>query len=307
MGRVKLQNNPSIRRMPSYLNRLFELQAEGVETTSTTILAAHMNLDPIVVRKDFALTGIVGRPGVGFATSELIDAILRYLNWDRRATAVLVGAGSLGTALLGFDEFKRFGLEFVAVFDNDPKIIGKKIKGLEVLDIAALPATIRLLKPTFGVLSVSAASAQETADLLIAQGIRALWNFVNVSLKVPDDVVVQREVLAGGFAVLSAKLRQCGLVPDERERERELGDNRIEITLCMGSACFARGNEAHLRAIERFIEENHCADRIRLSGKCCLGRCTDGPNIVVDGTVHTKVDSTALAALLEDLKKRLVQ
>lgn len=301
MGRVKLQNNPSIRRMPSYLNRLLELLAAGIQTTSTTRLAAHMNLDPIVVRKDFALTGIVGRPGVGFTTSELIDAIRRYLGWDRTATAVLVGAGSLGTALLRFDEFRRFGLEFVAVFDNSPAKIGNRINGHEVLDVAALPTVLRTLKPVIGVLSVSPASAQATADLLIEHGVRALWNFVNVSLSVPADVVVQREVLAGGYAVLSAKLRQCGLEPERKENT----ENMIEMTICMGSSCFARGNEENLSLIERFIKENRLEDRIRLSGKCCLGRCSDGPNIVVDGVVHTKMDRSSLVDLLEDLKKKL--
>lgn len=287
--------------MPTYLHKLLLLAGEGKENISTTRLAEHMNLDPIIVRKDFALTGITGRPGVGFTTDDLICAIQKFLGWDQSITAVLVGAGSLGTALLGFDEFRQYGLEFVGIFDSDPQKIGTRIRGYEVLDAAALPTALRLLKPTIGVVSVSAETAQPVADILTANGVRALWNFVNVSLKVPKDVIVQREVLAGGYAVLSAKLRQFGLMSEEMKGDRKM----IDITICMGSSCFARGNEENLRIIERFIRENDCADRIHLSGKCCLGRCSGGPNIVVDGVIHSKMDRESLIDLLEELKTKL--
>ena len=100
MGRHKVLNTPAIRRMPTYLHKLMEMRAAGEEYASTSKLAEYVRLEPIVVRKDFELTGIKGFPGVGYKTCELIDAIRRYLGWDNLQRACLVGAGSLGSALL---------------------------------------------------------------------------------------------------------------------------------------------------------------------------------------------------------------
>ena len=102
MGKHKVLNTPAIRRIPTYLHKLMLMHAAGEEFVSTSKLADYMGLDPIIVRKDFELTGIQGTPGVGFKTAELIAALRRFLGWDERTTACLVGAGSLGSALLGY-------------------------------------------------------------------------------------------------------------------------------------------------------------------------------------------------------------
>jgi redox-sensing transcriptional repressor len=208
MGNKKIQKLPSIRRMPTYLHKLSEMRKNGLDTVSTTILAQYMNLEPIVVRKDLEITGITGQPGVGYKTKELIDAIKTFLNWHNTSEAVLVGAGSLGSALLGYEGFEEYGLKIIAAFDASPEKIGTEIHGREVFDIERLPDLGKRLQVEMGILCVPPPNAQEVADLMIAAGIKAIWNFTNVSLKVPDDVVVQREVIASGLAVLSVKLNQ---------------------------------------------------------------------------------------------------
>ena len=108
MGKHKVLNTPAIRRIPTYLHKLMLMHAAGEEFVSTSKLADYMGLDPIIVRKDFELTGIQGTPGVGFKTAELIASLRRFLGWDAHTTACLVGAGSLGSALLGYEEFAEY-------------------------------------------------------------------------------------------------------------------------------------------------------------------------------------------------------
>ena len=137
---------------------------------------------------------------------ELIDAIKRYLNWNNVSEAVLVGAGALGSALMGYEGFEEYGLRIIAAFDADPMKIGTEVRGRSVFDIDRLEELTRRLQVRMGIICVPADQAQDIADRMVAGGIKAIWNFANVSLKVPDDVIVQREVIAGGLAVLSVKM-----------------------------------------------------------------------------------------------------
>ncbi|MCP3966975.1 MAG: redox-sensing transcriptional repressor Rex [Lentisphaerae bacterium] len=208
MGNKKVQKLPSIRRMPTYLHKLTQMRKNGLDTVSTTIMARYMNLEPIVVRKDLELTGVTGQPGVGYKIKDLIDAIKSFLNWHNTAEAVLIGAGSLGRALLGYEGFEDYGLNIIAAFDADPSKIGSEIHDREVFDIIRLPELASRLQVNMGILCVPNEYAQESADMMIEGGINAIWNFTNVSLDVPEHVVVQREVIASGLAVLSVKLNQ---------------------------------------------------------------------------------------------------
>ena len=118
-ARIKVLNTPSMRRMPSYLHKLMLMHAAGEKHASATKLAEYMDLDTIIVRKDFELTGIQGRPGVGYKTDELIEGIRRYLGWDITCEACLVGAGSLGSALLGHEEFMEYGYEYITSLSKE--------------------------------------------------------------------------------------------------------------------------------------------------------------------------------------------
>lgn len=207
MGRHKIQNTPSIRRMPTYMHKLMLMHAAGEKFTSAAQLAEYMELDPIIVRKDFELTGIKGTPGIGYKTSELIKAIRRFLGWNEQRTAFMLGAGSLGSALLGYEAFAEYGLQIIGLFDSDPDKIGTMVHGHEVVDIRRLTEYALGCRPQLAIICVPSSCAQMLADQLIECGVGAFWNFANTCLKVPPDVVVQREVIAGGFAVLSRKLK----------------------------------------------------------------------------------------------------
>ena len=201
MANVKVQKLPTIRRLPTYLYKLSEMRKAGISIVATPELARYMNLGEIV-------TGVTGQPGVGYKVKELIEAIKSYLNWDNASEAILVGAGSLGSALLGYEGFEEYGLKIIAAFDADPGKIGTEIHGRSVFGVERLEELVRRLQVRIGIICVPAAFAQEVADAMVAGGIRAIWNFANVSLKVPEEVVVQREVIAGGLAVLSVKMNR---------------------------------------------------------------------------------------------------
>jgi redox-sensing transcriptional repressor len=203
----KISAAPSVRRLPSYLYIIRQFQQEGGDYISGTVIAQELNLEPIQVRKDLAITGIAGKPKKGYPISALVDAIEKFLGWNSPRNAVLVGVGNLGSALLGYPEFKRHGLNIVAAFDKDPGKIRSRVHEVPVLPFGDMETEIRRLGLATAILTVPSSCAQEAADTLIKAGIRGIWNFTNVKLKVPDDVAVQKEDLSSGYAMLCVMLR----------------------------------------------------------------------------------------------------
>jgi redox-sensing transcriptional repressor len=203
---VRKAGLPCVKRMPAYLQMLRVLQAEGQENVSGTVLAGVHNLEPVIVRKDLAMTGAVGTPRIGFRIPELIAAIERFLGWDNQTKAVLVGVGSLGTALLGYQGFQNFGFRIVGAFDQDQKTIGKWVHGRKVQAVDQLAPFVRRGEILLGVLTVPAPVAQGTAELMVRAGIQGIWNFTPTKLALPEEVVTQKEDLAEGIAVLSHRL-----------------------------------------------------------------------------------------------------
>lgn len=213
MKRIKIANSPSIRRMPSYLHKLFRMKFEGKTFVSTTELADYMNIELIVVRKDIALTNLAGQRRVGYNINDLIDAIKEYLGWQNTLTATLIGAGALGTAILGYDEFAAYGLKIETVFDCDTSKIGRALREHEIFDIATIRTRLKAAPPDIAILCVSNVTAQLVADQVIGVGIKSIWNFTNTSLVTPDDVIVQNEVISGGFAMLAVKIKRSAEEP----------------------------------------------------------------------------------------------
>ena len=191
-----------VKRLPAYLQLLRILQAEGNEYVSGTVLASVHHLEPVIVRKDLAITGITGTPRIGFRVNELISAIEHFLGWDIQTKAILVGTGILGTALLGYRGFENFGLQIIAAFDSDPRKVGRWLKGRRVQTLEQLVKFARHNRITLGVLTVPGDAAQEAANLIARAGIRGIWNFTPTKLELPGDLVTQKEDLAEGLAVL---------------------------------------------------------------------------------------------------------
>lgn len=199
---------PSIRRLPLYFNILKEMKEGGLEYASGTVIAERLGVLPIQVRKDLAITGVTGKPKLGFPITELLQAIDHFLGWDNAQDAFLVGVGNLGMALIGYENFKEKGINIVAAFDNDPDKIGTRIKDCEVLALVKLENLLKRMKVKIGILTVPDAFAQGIADVMVENGIRAIWNFTPVSLNVPDYVIVENVRLSSSLSVLTKKLTE---------------------------------------------------------------------------------------------------
>jgi redox-sensing transcriptional repressor len=206
MAKVKISYAPSVRRLPSYLHIIRQAERNHDFYISGTVIAQELNLEPIQVRKDLAITGIVGKPKKGYPVEELIKAIERYLGWDQTHVAVLVGAGNLGSALMGYQEFQRHGLRIVAAFDTDPQKVGSQVHGVPVQSLVTMEQAIKAINAEIALLTVPSPFAQATAETLVRAGITSIWNFTNVKLKVPDRIVVQGEDLSSGYALLSVQM-----------------------------------------------------------------------------------------------------
>jgi len=197
---------PTLKRLPLYHRFLKKLQPAGKESVSCTDIGAELKLDPTQVRKDLELAGITGRPRIGYAVSSVIDGIEEFLGWKKVNEAFLVGAGSMGAALLGYRKFEECGLKIVAAFDTDPLKIGRTVRDKHVLPIEKLADLAQRMHVLIGIITVPAAEAQAVADLLVTGGIRAIWNFAPIRLRVPPNVIVHNEDLYCSLASLSQKL-----------------------------------------------------------------------------------------------------
>jgi redox-sensing transcriptional repressor len=207
MKRNKVASTPTIKRLPAYLHVIEAAAREGKEYISGTVIAEELDLEAIQVRKDLATTGIIGKPRLGFPVHELIETINTFLDWNRVHRAILLGSGHLGSALLGYKVFPRHGLNIVAAFDVDADRIGTAINGVPVFALPDLKEQVTALGVQMAILTVPSTHAQQVADLLVDCGISAIWNFTNIKIKVPENVVVQKEDLSSGYAVLSVKMR----------------------------------------------------------------------------------------------------
>mgnify|MGYP000935710680 CR=1 FL=1 len=198
-----------VQRLPNYLSYLKIKRYQGIENISTVTMANDLNLTQILVKKDLQqVSSIEGKPNVGFCVKRLIKDIESFLGFDNTKDAVLVGAGKLGSVLLSYKGFEKYGLNIVAAFDNNPDIIGAESGGIKVFDIAKLPNLVRRMSIHIGIITVPKQSAQSICDIMTDAGIRAIWNFAPIVLNVPDNAVVHNEDLAASLAVLSKKLKE---------------------------------------------------------------------------------------------------
>jgi redox-sensing transcriptional repressor len=202
-------SEPTLKRLPLYHRFLKELLQHGQETVSCTDIGEELKLDPTQVRKDLEAADISGRPRIGYTTAAVVDGIERFLGWKKVSEAFLVGAGSMGSALLGYRKFEECGLKIVAAFDSDPDKVGRKIHGKHVLALAKLTDLAQRMHVLIGIITVPAEQAQAVAELLVAGGVRAIWNFAPLRLRVPEHIIVHNEDLYCSLASLSQKLAQA--------------------------------------------------------------------------------------------------
>lgn len=193
-----------LKRLPSYLSYLKSLPEDSSPYISATTIANELNMGEVQVRKDLAVVSKAGKPKVGYPRADLIENISRYLCYDNTTDAILVGAGKLGQALLGYSGFEAYGLNILAAFDvaPQPSDSHKPILPMEEMEKFCQQNNVHM-----GIITVPAEHAQKVTDLLIQCGIKAIWNFAPTHLDVPANTLVQNENMATSLAVLSMHLQ----------------------------------------------------------------------------------------------------
>ncbi len=195
-----------LKRLPGYLAYLKNLPEGSATHISATTLANALGMGEVQVRKDLAMVSDGGRPKIGYLREHLIEDISQFLGYDNTTDAILVGAGKLGQALLGYGGFDAYGLNILAAFDTDPSVACSQAVR-PILPMEHLENFCCANQVLMGIITVPAQYAQQVCDRLIAAGIKAIWNFAPVHLEVPAHILVQNENMATSLAVLSMHLQ----------------------------------------------------------------------------------------------------
>lgn len=193
----------TIDRLPLYYRTLRLAQDDGMDIISSDELGRRLELTPEQIRKDLALFGQFGKKGVGYYVNELKFNVGKILGLDNHWNIAIVGIGHLGVALANYQNFIALGFNLVALFDNDPNIIGKTVNHVKVKSIDELQSCAKNLKIDIGVIAVPAQFAQQVADKLVKANIKGIWNFAPLKMRVPEDVKIVNEDLSVGLSRLS--------------------------------------------------------------------------------------------------------
>jgi len=199
----------TITRMAQYLNCLTLLPREHYKEISSKELAEKIGLKPTVIRQDFHHFGGFGQAGYRYRVANLIEGLEHILGLDQKQNIIIVGVGHLGQALAHYRNFDRLGLKLVGLFDINPRLVGITIRDVRVRDIDEIPAIVEQENVSIGIITTPAEAAQSTANLLIAAGVRGIWNLSPMNISGPAHVIVQNEYLSVGMMTLSYKLKQA--------------------------------------------------------------------------------------------------
>ena len=204
---AKQVSEPTLKRLPGYLYYLENIKEEGVINISAPTIGKDLKCESSQVVKDLAVTGIKGKPRVGYNTYELIHALESYLGFNQVNEAFLVGAGNLGSALMAYQEHQALGLKILAAFDVDQAKIGRTIGGIHVLEYNKLFSLFDRLNVQIGILTTPNSVAQDVAEDLVNCGIKAIWNFTSATLRLRDEIIIQNTSLSADSAVLLRRLK----------------------------------------------------------------------------------------------------
>lgn len=193
-------------RLPQYLQFLNGLPPGQYDHISATTIAKMLSLGEVQVRKDLATVSGLGKPKVGYRTSELITDLEDALGCKKLTPAILVGAGKLGRALLDYNGFEEYGVQITAAFDCNEQVLRMNKTSKEILPISSLKKYCTENGIRIGIITVGSGSAQDVCDQMLEAGITAIWNFAPCQLKVPDNVLVKQENLALSLAHLNSQI-----------------------------------------------------------------------------------------------------
>ncbi len=197
---------PTLRRLPWYLAYVEILKARNVEYVSSTQISRALNVDASQIAKDLSFLTLKGKTRIGYEVDALVETLAEFLGFTTTHKAYVFGAGSLGRALIQDSGLSIYGLEIVAGFDIDESKTGSHIGEVPIHHIDMLTEVMDTTPATIGILTVPAECAQETADIAIGGGIRAIWNFTPYRVKVAEGIVMANTSIYAHLALIYNRL-----------------------------------------------------------------------------------------------------
>lgn len=199
---------PTIRRLPWYLSYVRMLDNLHVDYVSSTQISKELNVQSSQIAKDLSFLNVKGKTRIGYEVKSLVAELEDSLGFSRHHDAVVIGTGSLGTALMQDHGLEHYGLNIVAGFDVRSEVIGQKLGGLPVYDINDLPSWQKRHHVSIAIITVPVDQAQETADRVIASGMTAIWNFTPYRIKAPQDIVIANTSIYAHLAIIYNRMQQ---------------------------------------------------------------------------------------------------
>jgi len=204
-----------IGRLPRYLRYLGELRDEGVERISSQELSELMKVTASQIRQDFNNFGGFGQQGYGYNVEYLYEEISKILGLDHIHNFIIIGAGNLGRALGNYMNFERRGFMFKGMFDKNPELVGEDVRGVKVRSMEELEQFVHDNDIDIAVLTIPKTSAADITEVLVRNGIRAIWNFAHVDLNVPEGILVENVHLSESLMKLSYNLNRSSCARPE--------------------------------------------------------------------------------------------
>jgi len=192
----------TIKRLLLYYRFLKILSKNKIEIICSSEIGKYLNIPSAQVRKDFSYFGGFGTKGLGYRVDNLLKALKEILGINKKLSAVIIGAGNLGNALINYDNFSKLGLTITHIFDIDLNIINKDIGNLKIKSIKEMPEIIKNNSIKIAIITVPGQSGQEVCDILVSSGIKTIWNFAPIKLNTPENIYVHNEDLIIGITSL---------------------------------------------------------------------------------------------------------
>lgn len=205
-----------VKRLPRYYRYLGDLKESGVERISSNELSAKMQVTASQIRQDLNNFGGFGQQGYGYNVNHLYTEIGKILGLDRTYNMIIVGAGNLGQALANYVKFEKRGFWIRGIFDVNPALEGKKVREMEIRMVEEIPQFVKEHDIQIAALTLPRANASEMADILVENGVKAIWNFAHTDLHLPKDVIVENVHLSESLMQLSYNINRY-----ERERGKK--------------------------------------------------------------------------------------
>lgn len=197
-----------IKRLPRYYRYLGDLLEDGVERISSNDLSDRMQVTASQIRQDLNNFGGFGQQGYGYNVKYLYNEIGKILGLDKTYNMIIVGAGNLGQALANYVKFEKRGFWIKGIFDVNPRLQGVTVRGIAIRMTDDLPQFVRDNEIKIAALTLPKENAEQMANLLIENGVKAIWNFAHIDLRLPEDVIVENVHLSESLMQLSYNINR---------------------------------------------------------------------------------------------------